>query len=335
MLSLARILVVFAIGLVLNPFVLAQEVDGSKVVARIADRTVTFAEFAASFNEAARRKFFHGKPPEAEFEQLKHDVLRRLLEPELLQREALRMGLKADPDLVGRELASYDQRYAQSERWKLERESRLPMIRAYLENKALESALEQAVRSAIKVTERDAETYFNKNSQFFVEPPREKISVILVGVPPSGGPEAWRQGMERASELLAKINRGESFASVAERYSSHASASEGGALGYLHRGMLSDDTQAKVDALKPGEMSAPFSTLEGLMIVRLEERVVPPAKTFDEVKERAIGLVSREKSDEAWLAYRNRLLSPPVVQVNQTDFPEFAGFPNKFVPQSN
>ena len=84
-----------------------------------------------------------------------------------------------------------------------------------------------------------------------------------------------------------------------------ASASKGGQLDYVHRGMLPEAIHGVVDGLKPREMSAPVQMLEGVAILRLDDRRPARQRSFEQARERAAELWQR---DEA-LARRNKLIA--------------------------
>jgi peptidyl-prolyl cis-trans isomerase SurA len=77
----------------------------------------------------------------------------------------------------------------------------------------------------------------------------------------------------RMDSILARVNAGEDFAAVAQQVSEWPTAQRGGDLGDFRYGDFnSDDFDAAVSKLQPGEISAPFETRFGLMIVKLEAR---------------------------------------------------------------
>ena len=59
----------------------------------------------------------------------------------------------------------------------------------------------------------------------------------------------------RSLDLIERIQNGDAtFAELAQEFSSHASAVNGGDLGYLHQDMLENVAQQAVDKLKVGEL---------------------------------------------------------------------------------
>jgi len=71
-------------------------------------------------------------------------------------------------------------------------------------------------------------------------------------------------------------------------------------MGYIHRGMLPDVAHQKIDEVKLGEVTDPIESLQGQVILKLEDRTSPMVQPYDKVAERARDLLLRERKDKAW-----------------------------------
>ena len=72
-------------------------------------------------------------------------------------------------------------------------------------------------------------------------------------------------------------------------------------MGYIHHGMLAADAQQVLDKMvSPGEISAPVMLLQGVAVLRLDERVAPVLNTMDVAEPRVRELLAREQADAAW-----------------------------------
>ncbi|MBK8913901.1 MAG: peptidyl-prolyl cis-trans isomerase [Phycisphaerales bacterium] len=88
------------------------------------------------------------------------------------------------------------------------------------------------------------------------------------------------------SAALEALNRGEDFARVAERFSRHPSATQGGLLPPFS---FADDqipplVREAAFALAPGEVSAPLRVEERFHVLRLERRLPPEHVRFEDVR---------------------------------------------------
>jgi len=80
-------------------------------------------------------------------------------------------------------------------------------------------------------------------------------------------------------------------------------------MGYLHRGMMPEVIQERIDKFVVGKVNEPIDTLEGVAIFKLLERVVPKKRDFADVSGRARELLLRERQDKAWKDLVDRLVA--------------------------
>ncbi len=71
-----------------------------------------------------------------------------------------------------------------------------------------------------------------------------------------------------AKEVLEKLNKGESFAKLAEQYSIDGSRKRGGDLGFFGKGMMVREFEKAAFALKKGETSGLVRTEFGYHIIK-------------------------------------------------------------------
>ena len=71
-----------------------------------------------------------------------------------------------------------------------------------------------------------------------------------------------------AKEVIEKLNKGESFARLAEQYSVDGSRKRGGDLGFFGKGMMVKEFEKAAFALKKGEVSGPVRTEFGYHIIK-------------------------------------------------------------------
>ena len=71
-----------------------------------------------------------------------------------------------------------------------------------------------------------------------------------------------------ATEVLEKLNKGESFAKLAEQYSIDGSRKRGGDLGFFGKGMMVKEFEKAAFALKKGETSGLVKTEFGYHIIK-------------------------------------------------------------------
>lgn len=107
-----------------------------------------------------------------------------------------------------------------------------------------------------------------------------------------------------AQEILAKLDAGDSFESMARLYSENKEAREGGDWGWIGRDVLRKELNDTAFSLKAGEHSRIIETDEGYYILRVED--VKPAHTtpLAEVRadiEKELLQQQRTKMQEEWV----------------------------------
>ena len=79
--------------------------------------------------------------------------------------------------------------------------------------------------------------------------------------------------------------------------------------------MLSEAVQQAIDQLEPGQITPPIRTLQGVAILRLDDRRPERLRDFADVRERARNLWMREQSEKAWSEYKRKLRQATPVTV--------------------
>lgn len=288
--------------------------------ATVGDQVITVSEYRQALNVAMRKKYYHAKPPEHELPQFQRDVGDDLVNRVLLVAEARRRGLKPDRGRIDATLKAYEDRYRGSKSWEAARERMMAAVSRQLETDSLLDQLEKQVRQVREPSEGEAKAFYDANKALFVEPEQVKLSVILLKVDPSSPQAAWDAARAEAQGLHARLLKGASFSDLARLHSGDLSAGRGGDMGYLHRGMLPEAIHAAVDALQPGGMSAPVQVLEGVAILRLDDRKVARQRAFAEVRERAGDLWQRAEAEAAWKGLIASLRKSASVRIDEANF---------------
>ncbi len=75
-------------------------------------------------------------------------------------------------------------------------------------------------------------------------------------------------------------------------------------MGYVHRDMLSEAVEKAIDELQPGQISDAIRTLQGVAILRLDDRKAEQLRDFADIRDRARKLWVREHSETAWSEFK-------------------------------
>lgn len=290
--------------------------------ARIGDAVISGADYDAAFASARRSRFYHAQVPDAQLDRLRREVGDELIDRVLLLQEARRRNIGADAERVQAQLDEYERRYAASPQWPRIKSEMLPALKAELERRSVLARVESEIRTMAPPSEEALRDYYLKHPEMFTEPEQVKVSVIVLKVDPSAARPAWDGARDEAAAIHARLARGADFAELARLHSADESAARGGDMGYLHRGMLPEVVQAKVDRLGPGEISEPITTLEGVALLRVDDRKAARQREFASVRERALQLWMRERAERAWQAFLAGLRARASIEIlDQSRYP--------------
>lgn len=278
---------------------------------------ITKDELGAYLQAEFRKRFYHGKPPEAEVKAFEKEVSEKLIDRYLLLKEAQRRGIKPDTKAVNEKVAAVEKRYADDKQWQQRKKELLPELRRQIGDDLLVDDLEKNARKIPEPPEAEVRKFYEKNPQLFTTPEKNHVMMILLKVDPSSPGDVWKLAEEKAAGVLKQIRGGKDFAEMARIHSGDDSAMNGGDMGFMHKGMFGETAQQVLDLMKPGDVSEPVLLLEGVGIFKLVNREKAKLNPFADVKERAKGLLQRQQSEEAWDSLRKGLRAKARIEVNE------------------
>ena len=298
---------------------------GEAVFARVNGGVLSVALYDAELARAFRAKFYHGKPPEAQMEQLRREVGDTLIESVLLLAEGKRRSIAPDAEKTREGVVAFEVRNVRNPRLQQEREQWLPLLTQDLEAQSILTQLEAAVRETAAPGTQQLREYYTAHPDTFTEPERLRLSVILLKLDPAVPQTERDKALKEAKALRQQLSEGADFAVLARQRSGDPSAPKGGDMGYLHRGMLPEPLHAQIDQLAPGALSEPTLLLEGAAIFRLEERLPARLRSLEESKERVARLWQTERAERQWLDLKAALRKAAVIEVVDTSrYPDVA-----------
>jgi peptidyl-prolyl cis-trans isomerase D len=127
------------------------------------------------------------------------------------------------------------------------------------------------------------ETEVGRDPQMFSTPEQREARHILIAVDEDTDDQ---QAQAKAEAVLERLRAGEDFAEVARETSDDSgSASLGGELGWVERGMMVAPFEEALFSMEPGQLSDPVKSPFGYHIIELEGIRAGDVKTFDEARD--------------------------------------------------
>ena len=152
----------------------------------------------------------------------------------------------------------------------------------------LEVSMEE-IAAGIKADDEELRALFEAEPERFVTPEKREVSHILVSVASDAGADVEERARERLVALEERIDAGESFEDVARDSSDDTgSASGGGALGFIERGVMVPAFEEAAFALEPGQLSEPVRSPFGWHLIKVTSVNESQAATFEEVRNQVL-----------------------------------------------
>lgn len=267
--------------------------SGPKVTADTAaivnKKEIKLAEVEKIFQNKAKTSNQYPSAEEAQTARL--DILRQLINDEILMQQAAKDNLQATEAEINTKFTDFKKNFTEERFQQFLRDQGLSVddIREELtKNSTIEKLYNKEITSKISVSDAEIGDFFNKNKQNYNLPETWHVCHILI-VPRSNQAQgagdakgvdekAMQEAQERVVRVLKQIQGGEDFRIVARDNSDDStSAASGGDLGFLSAPQMAQQigqsfSQA-VQSLKPNETFAkPIMTQFGFHIVKLLEK---------------------------------------------------------------
>ncbi|MCG6913346.1 peptidylprolyl isomerase [bacterium BMS3Abin03] len=132
--------------------------------------------------------------------------------------------------------------------------------------------LQQTKFGDVEATRREVEEFFNNFKDSIGVIP-EKLTIYHIFKNPKANSQVKKKARELAEALLDSLKAGADFATLAKKYSDDpGSASQGGDLGFVKRGMFYPEFEAAAFSLNVNEISGVVESPVGFHIIQLLER---------------------------------------------------------------
>lgn len=274
----------------------AEEVMVDRVVAVVGDQIILLSDVQQKMRqEMINRKYNSNTSPQI-LHRLQTEILRGMIDDNLLHTKAERDSIIADPrdvdQFFNEHMTDLKQNLGSEENYQealtelgmTEQQLRF-MFRSMAEKRVIEQMLLQEIRRRISVTPQDMEAWYeaNEDSLPVIE---EQFKLSHIVMTPSVTEERKAGARKKLEGILERVRSGEDFAELAKQYSEDpGSASAGGDLDYFARGVMIKEFSDAAFALEKGEISDIVETAYGLHIIKKEDSRKTVDSNGNEVEE--------------------------------------------------
>lgn len=304
-------------------------IEINRVIAVVNDEAISAQELKARMVTVQRQ--LRGQnvqlPPDAVLEK---QLLERMIVDRVQLQQAKETGLRvSDIELDGalRRIAGNNRMTIEEFRVAIEKDGlSWAKFREDIRDEITISRLrERDVDGRIVVTDGEVDNYIANPAAGLSANTEVRIAHIIIRVPEQASPDQLMRIGVRASDALAQIKRGESFAKIAASFSDAQDALTGGDMGVRPISRLPTLYAEAVMKLKPGEISDILRSPAGFHIVKLVEQAGGKDSASASLKQtlarhiliKTTEIVSAEDAQRKISALKERL-------VNGADFAELA-----------
>lgn len=279
-----------------------------RIIARVNNEIVTQRQFAREKQKLRDQlaQEYSGEDLEAQFREQSKHLLRDLIDQALMVQKAKDLNLNVETEIIRRldeirknfNLATLDDLRREVEKQGLLWEDFQDNIRR---NLLMREVMGREVGSRIITSREDARKFFEENKEKLASPAGVRLAQILVST--ENEKRKPEEAEKRAKEALAELKAGARWTEVVKKYSDHASAAEGGDIGFLKSGTLAAAIAAVIDKLEVGEFTEAIETKYGHLILRVLDRRRQGIPTFEEVEQRVSEILYNQKMQSALREY--------------------------------
>ncbi len=305
------------------------------IVARVNDQVISRSDYERAEQDLESQ----GKQQQWTQQQLyeaKHDLLRDLIDQQLLLSKGKDLDITGETELVKRLDEMRKQNHLDSME-DLQKAAEAQGVswedfKASIRNRIItQEVIRDQVGRHVNITPTEIQNYYNQHKQEFDQPEQVRLSEILI---PTANPDDAAQvagARTKADDLEAKLKAGSDFTALAKSSSGGPTAADGGDLGEFKRGQLAKVLEDATFNLKPGQYTEPIRTKQGYVILKVTEHNpggIPPLKDVEPQVEDAVGMA---KMNPALRDYLTKLREDAYIDLAK-GYEDSAASPNEMKP---
>jgi len=328
-----------------------------EIVARVNSQIITRSEFLRSKQQ---------DPANADklFEDREKDILRDLIDQQLLLEKGKDLDINGDTDLIKRlDQMRKDMKLETME--ELEKAATAQGIsyedfKQNMRNQIItQKVIGEEVGSHLSIPKEEEQKFYDEHKNEMERPESVRLSEILVApqkptpakpadgnagdsgaVDNSKSQDAAKQAADaaalaaaeaKANDILKQIRAGANFDDLAKKYSEGSSAAQGGDLGVFKRGTLAKELEDKTFAMKAGEITDVVRTKPGYIILKVSDHQMAGIPPLKEIEPKIQDALYYEKLQPALRAYLTKLREEAYIDVKE-GYVDSGASPNETKP---
>ncbi|MGA9303962.1 MAG: peptidylprolyl isomerase [Candidatus Sulfotelmatobacter sp.] len=315
-----------------------------EIVTRVNGQIITRSEYQRS-KDQLRDDVKQQDPANADklYAEREKDVLRDLVDQQLLLEKGKDLGITGDTELIKR-LDSMRKDMKLETMEELEKAATAQGIsyedfKQNLRNQIItQKVIGEEVGSHLSISKEEEQQFYDEHKSELEQPESIKLSEILIApqkpaadksaagnAAPSAGDEAKAQDAAgdsakqaaetaalsaaeaKANDVLKQIRAGANFDDMAKKFSDGPSAAQGGDLGAFKRGTLAKELEDRTFAMKSGDVTDVIRTKQGYVILKVTNHQMAGIPSMKDVEPKLQDALYMQKLQPALRAYLTKL----------------------------
>jgi peptidyl-prolyl cis-trans isomerase SurA len=304
----------------------AQTVE--EIIARVNNSIITHSEYVRSKDQLKDEvKQQDAANADKLYAEREKDVLRDLIDQQLLLEKGKDLSINGDTDLIKREDQMRKEMKLDSIE-DLEKEATKQGIswedfKQNMRNQIItQRVIGEEVGQKLALNKDEEQKFYDTHKAEMEQPEYIRLSEILItpktatpapaapaaaAAPPADDPAALSAAEAKANEILKQLHDGGKFEELAKKSSDGPSAADGGTLGMFKRGQLAKELEDRTFAMKTGEITDVIRVKQGYAILRVDEHQMAGIPPMKDVLPKIQDALYYEKLQPALRAYLTKL----------------------------
>ncbi len=314
-----------------------------EIIARVNNQIITRSEYLRS-EDQLKQEAQQQDPVNADkiVSDREKDVLRDLIDQQLLLEKGKDLGITADTEVIKRrDQMRKDMKLATMEDVEKAAQAQGVSFEDFKNNIRTQIITQQVigkeVGSRLTVSKEEEQQLYDQHRSEMERPEEVKLSELKVSTEKKDASDTrdtaqiLADAKAKADDLLDQIHKGAAFEEIAKKNSEGPSAQQGGDLGFFKHGALAKELEDQIFPLKAGDVTGVIQTKQGFIILKVTEHQEAGMATLAEVEPRIQEALYVQKLQPALRAYLLKLREDAFIDV-KPGYVDTGASPNQTKP---
>jgi len=353
---MAKKISLFAPALLLLAVVLHADNIVDEIVARVDNSIITRGDLERakqSSQQELKDRYPSGWEPK--WTEHQKEVLRDLIDEQLLLEKGKQLGITGDTEVVKR-LNEVRQQMNLETLEDLEKAANQQGVsfadfKDRIRNQIVaQQVVAREVGSRVRISNEEVQKWYQDHQNDISVPEAVSLSEIMVSFEPPKPPKTDKDNKEgiqtaplpadparvaeaeaKAKQLLETLRKGADFAELAKKSSDGSTAAKGGGIGAFKRGEMAKELEDKTFSLKPGEVTDVIRTKQGFLIFKVLDHQEAGVQPLKKIEDRIREAIYSEKLEPAARAYLTKLREEAYIDI-KSGYVDTGASPNQSKP---